>query len=93
MIVVWDSDKAKANLIKHGVDFADAAVALEDPNALTISDRDHGEYRYRSLAQSPSSNILLIIHAEEDESSIRIISARQAGKKEEVQYFKGDYHE
>ena len=26
----WDPDKAVANLRKHGVDFADAALALED---------------------------------------------------------------
>jgi uncharacterized DUF497 family protein len=30
----WDSRKAAANLRKHGVDFADAIVALEDPNRL-----------------------------------------------------------
>jgi len=36
MNVVWDRAKARANLKKHGVDFADAAVALEDENALTI---------------------------------------------------------
>jgi uncharacterized DUF497 family protein len=36
MRVVWDSAKARENLRKHGVDFADAAVALEDENALTI---------------------------------------------------------
>jgi uncharacterized DUF497 family protein len=43
MNVVWDPDKAKSNLKKHGVDFADAAVSLEDPNALTINDNEAGE--------------------------------------------------
>ena len=36
----WDPGKAAANLEKHGVDFADAAVALEDQCALTIEDPD-----------------------------------------------------
>jgi hypothetical protein len=36
MRVEWDSDKARENRRKHGVDFADAAIALEDENALTI---------------------------------------------------------
>jgi uncharacterized protein len=34
----WDSAKAESNLERHGVDFADAAVALEDPHALTLRD-------------------------------------------------------
>jgi uncharacterized DUF497 family protein len=29
----WDAEKAASNLRKHGVDFADASVALEDPLA------------------------------------------------------------
>jgi len=36
MDVVWDPGKARNNQLKHGVDFADAALALEDQNALTI---------------------------------------------------------
>lgn len=34
----WDDRKARTNLRDHGVDFADAVSALEDPRALTISD-------------------------------------------------------
>lgn len=34
----WDRDKAKSNVKKHGVDFADAVGVLEDPLALTIED-------------------------------------------------------
>lgn len=93
MNVVWDPEKAKSNLAKHGVDFADATVSLEDPNALTITDKEASEYRFKTLALSPTANILLIVHAEQDEETIRIISARHAEKIEEQQYFKGDYHE
>ena len=32
----WDPDKAELNRRKHGVDFADAVLALEDEQALTI---------------------------------------------------------
>jgi len=35
--------KADRNLRKHGVDFADAVIALEDENALTIEDFGHDE--------------------------------------------------
>jgi uncharacterized DUF497 family protein len=93
MNVVWDPDKAKSNLKKHGVDFADAAVSLEDPNALTITDNEASEYRFKTLALSPNTSILLIVHAEQDEETIRIISARHAEKDEEQQYFRGNYNE
>lgn len=89
MSVVWNSAKAKSNFAKHNVDFADAAVALEDQYALTISDIEHGEHRFKSLAMSPHANVLLIVHAEQDEDTIRIISARRATKSEERAYFEG----
>ena len=39
----WDPDKAQSNRKKHGVDFADAALVLYDPLAVTILDDDHDE--------------------------------------------------
>jgi uncharacterized DUF497 family protein len=36
----WDQAKVAANLKKHGVAFSDAALALEDPRALTMADPD-----------------------------------------------------
>ena len=43
MDFAWDPRKARDNLRKHGVDFADAVVALEDENALTIEDPGRAE--------------------------------------------------
>ena len=90
----WDPGKARSNLKKHGVDFADAVVALEDSNALTIEDKDHTEQRFKTLGMGPYFNVLLVIHAEITDNCIRIISARKAEKKQAKQYFKGlDYYE
>ena len=50
----WDPRKAKENLRKHGVEFADAVIALEDENALTIEDPDHDEPRFKRLEWAPS---------------------------------------
>jgi len=47
MKIEWDPRKATTNLHKHGVDFADAVIALEDENALTIEDKDHDEQRFK----------------------------------------------
>lgn len=93
MQIIWDPVKAKTNLQKHNVDFADAAVALEDENALSILIIEGGEYRYKTLARSPETNVLLIIHAEQDEETIRIISAMEADSILRRQYFGGDYRE
>ena len=90
----WDPRKARSNLKKHGVDFADAVVALEDGNALTIEDKDHTEQRFKTLGMGPYLNVLLVIHVEITDDCIQIISARKADKKQTKQYFKGiDYYD
>ena len=85
----WDPGKARANLRKHGVDFADAVIALEDENALTIEDKDHDEVRFKTLGMGPNLNILFVVHCEQAADSIRIISARKADKRETSTYFQG----
>ena len=89
----WNPAKAKENLRKHGVDFADAVFALEDENALTIEDPDHNERRFKTLGMGPFLNILFIVHCELSEDRIRIISARKADKKETKYYYQGLSHE
>jgi uncharacterized protein len=89
MKVEWNQAKAAANLKKHGIDFADAAVALEDHNALTIEDESAAEQRFKTLALGPNLNVLLVIHAQQDADTIRIISARKADRVETRQYYKG----
>jgi len=88
----WDKDKAVQNLHKHGVDFADAVIALEDEMALTIEDPSHYEQRFKTLGMGPELRILLVVHTECSENTIRIISARKATKHEIKQYYeKTDY--
>ena len=92
MHVVWDPNKATSNVRKHRIEFADAAVALEDENALTILDSDSEEFRFKTLALSPLDDIIFVVHVEEYEDTIRIISARVAESKEREQYYSGDYN-
>jgi uncharacterized protein len=92
MDIAWDPRKATENLRKHGVDFADAVIALEDENALTIEETDHDEQRFNTLGMGPSLNILYVIHTYREDDRIRIISARKADRSEIEQYFRGlDY--
>jgi len=37
----WDLNKARTNLRKHGISFADAVLIFEDTNAITIEDGYH----------------------------------------------------
>jgi len=89
----WNPRKAKENLRKHDVDFADAVIALEDENALTIEDLDHDEPRFKTLGMGPTLNVLFVVHCERSANCIRIISARKADKRETKDYFQDLSHE
>jgi uncharacterized protein (DUF4415 family) len=60
----WDELKAAANLRKHGVDFADAALVLEDDLALTMRDPvGRGEERWVTMgAGSVSAGVGRRLH-------------------------------
>ncbi|VAW84021.1 hypothetical protein MNBD_GAMMA18-222 [hydrothermal vent metagenome] len=93
MDIEWDPRKAAENLQKHGVDFADAVIALEDENALTIEDKDHDEQRFRTLGMDPSLKILYVAHTNCENDRVRIISARKADRSETKQYYRGIEYE
>jgi hypothetical protein len=38
----WDTEKEKANVTKHGVDFTEATAAFYDPKAVISADEEHG---------------------------------------------------
>ncbi len=93
MDISWSPRKAAENLRKHGVDFADAVIALEDKNALTIEDDDHEEQRFKTLGIGPTLNVLYVVYAYRDVDCIRIISARKADRNETEQYYRGINYE
>jgi uncharacterized protein len=45
----WDPNKAQTNLRKHGIAFAHAVGAFEDPRAITIDDPHPTEERYVTI--------------------------------------------
>ena len=50
MVMEWDPRKARLNVRKHGVQFADAVAVLEDEQALTMHDPlAHDEERWVTL--------------------------------------------
>ncbi|MDJ0598601.1 MAG: BrnT family toxin [Crocosphaera sp.] len=85
----WDNEKNRINQKKHGVSFEEAKTVFYDDNAIQFWDEDHSEEeeRFLLLGRSSKMRILLIIHCfREQESIIRIISARKATQKESIEY-------
>ncbi len=84
----WDPKKAETNRRKHGVTFGEAATAFGDPLSITILDPDHsvGENRFILIGQSFQSRLLVVVHLELAEESIRLISARSATRRERRLY-------
>ena len=84
----WDPKKAEANHRKHGVSFGEAATAFRDPLSITIPDPDHSirENRFILIGQSNQSRLLVVVHVEFTEDSIRLISARSATRRERHLY-------
>ena len=82
----WDPSKARQNLKKHGIDFADAAVALTDENALAIVDPDRDEeVRFVTLCRDPLTRVLAVVFTWRDDR-VRLISARKATPRERRDY-------
>ena len=82
----WDERKAAANLKKHEIDFADAALVLFDDLALTTRDPgDYGEERFASLGLDPLGRLLVVVYTWREQRA-RIISARSATPAERKRY-------
>ena len=79
----WDENKARTNLEKHGVSFAEAATVFGDALSLTIPDPTHSqrEERFIILGMSHQRKLLVVVHTERGDS-IRLISARPASRRE-----------
>ena len=84
----WDSDKAAANLAKHGVSFPEAATVFADPLAVYLDDGS-GQGRMVVIGTSLRQRVLYVVHVERGERD-RIISARSATTAERAVYESGE---
>ena len=88
MEFIWNNRKAKSNLTKHGVSFEDAKSVFLDDYARLKHDPDHSidEDRYLLLGMSSFLKVLVVVHTEIENDTIRLISARKATWREAKQY-------
>ena len=86
----WDEKKENANVKKHGISFDEARTVFFDENAIQFYDPDHSseEDRFILLGVSHKLNTLIVCHCfREQETKVRIISARKADKYESKAYW------
>ena len=83
----WDTEKAARNLSKHGVSFAEASTAFDDPLSVTITDPRHSwdEERLVLFGMSRRGRLVAVAHTDR-EGTTRIISARLMTRHEREQY-------
>ena len=93
MLFEWDRKKNISNVKKHQISFELAASIFDDPLHLSVLDKkEHHEERWITLGQSATGELLVVIHTYKgtpEHEVIRIISAREATKREKKQYEEG----
>jgi hypothetical protein len=87
MQIAWERTKARQNLAKHGVRFADAVLVLDDPYAITVADHesDPTEARCITLGADAQGRVLVVVYTYRGDD-IRLISARPAEPRELKEY-------
>ena len=85
----WDNEKNRENIHKHGLDFTDAWEMFEAPMLTELDTReDYGEDRFIGIGFLKNLAVALVVYAEPDEDTIRIISLRKALSHERRQFEK-----
>jgi uncharacterized DUF497 family protein len=82
----WDPEKARVNLVKHGVSFQEAESVPDTDLARWVLDpRYADEDRFLITGSSTFGNLLVVVTSERGPQP-RIISARRATKRERHAY-------
>ncbi len=90
MEFAWNEEKAKTNLSKHGVGFAEAKTVFDDPLCIDFYDPDHSddEHRYIIVGESQYDRLLIVAYTEREDTT-RLIGAREATTAERKAYEEG----
>jgi uncharacterized DUF497 family protein len=82
----WDDEKAATNLAKHGLSFEQAIGVFADAERVVAMDerRDYGEERLITTGYI-HGRLCVVVYTEQN-SVIRIISARKANSREQKRH-------
>jgi uncharacterized DUF497 family protein len=82
----WDETKNRANIRKHGVDFAEAEAMFRHALLVRPDTReDYGEERWIAIGMI-QNRVAFVAFAEGPDDAIRIISLRKANHEERQEY-------
>jgi uncharacterized protein len=83
---VWEAEKAKRNLAKHGVAFDAASLVFDDPMLISEPDPHPDEDRWRVIGRVRLATLFVVHTVVEPDGTGRIISARRATASERKRY-------
>ena len=90
VLTEWDPGKARLNVRKHGISFADAVASLEDESAMTMRDPfSDDEERWVTIGRDVLGRVLVVVYTWRGKS-VRLISARKATARERRRYEGGN---
>ncbi len=81
----WDEEKNRSNKQKHSISFNKAKETFEDDNAVEFIGKSKAEPRILRIGRTLGKVLIAIVYTMR-QTAIRIISARQASKKEIKSY-------
>jgi len=88
----WDEAKAASNEQRHDTTFTEAQTVFADPLSLTGHDPEHSdeEDRYVTMGTAITGRLLVVVHMDRGDR-VRIISAREATRRERRDYEDGEF--
>jgi len=87
----WDPNKSASNKEKHGIDFDQTKEVFFDDNAIVDKGKTvNGEERWITIGKTLKLFIIAVVFTIRD-TTIRIISARQARKNEIKEYITNSF--
>jgi uncharacterized protein len=86
MKLEWDEAKNKANIRKHGFDFADAGKMFVGPLLACLDTReDYGEDRWIGIGRIAGRTAVIVFTLREPDV-VRVVSLRKATSRERKEY-------
>ena len=85
----WDENKNQINQNKHKLSFEEAKTVFYDEEAIVFDDPEHSENeeRFLIIGFTSKARLCIVSHCyRENDSVIRIISARRATTRERAYY-------
>jgi uncharacterized DUF497 family protein len=86
MAIIWDDEKDRENIKKHGISFKDAQYVFLDPARVERRDDDHSEGEQRWQTLGFFHDVLFVVFTERGEDT-RLITARIAEPRERRIYY------